>query len=116
MIVARPMVEFNVTKDRGLFQFNVQGGIENSYTLTVLNKSQDSKAFQVSVSGIEGLSLMGGQYILVGAGDRVDIPVSVSAAPTAIKRIVMDIEFRLNSVSGANEGLVQTSRFTGQPK
>ncbi|TNE93409.1 MAG: cytochrome c oxidase accessory protein CcoG [Gammaproteobacteria bacterium] len=115
-IVARPMVEIDVAKDRRLFRLNAQGELENSYTMKVLNKSQDSMAFQLSVSGIDGLSLMGDQYIVVDARDRVEIPVTVSAALEAIEDSVMDLEFHLTSVNAPSINLVETSRFTGQLK
>ncbi|KAA1170987.1 cytochrome c oxidase accessory protein CcoG [Marinobacter salinexigens] len=114
-IMARPMVEFDVVKDRGLFRFNAQGNVENSYTLKVLNKSQESKAFQLSVSGMNDLSLIGHTYITVGAGERFEMPVSVAAEPAGLDGGVADIAFHLNSANEGGESLVTSSRFTGQP-
>ncbi|WP_152207389.1 cytochrome c oxidase accessory protein CcoG [Marinobacter changyiensis] len=114
-VMARPMVEFDVVKDRGLFRFDGKGNIENSYILKVLNKSQDSQTFQLSVSGMDGLSLIGHQNILVEAGEWREMPVSVTAVPEALDRGVTDIAFHLDPVNDGGERLVETNRFIGQP-
>ncbi|TKV66968.1 hypothetical protein FDP08_02125 [Marinobacter panjinensis] len=114
-MMVRPMVEFGVVKDRGLFRFDEKGNIENSYILKVLNKSQDSQTFELSVSGMDGLSLIGHQNIVVGAGEWREMPVSVTAVPEALDRGVTDIAFYLDSVNDGGQRLVEISRFIGQP-
>lgn len=104
-----------MVKDRGLFRFDGKGNIENSYILKVLNKSQDSQTFQLSVSGMDGLSLHGHQNILVEAGEWREMPVSVTAVPEALDRGVTDIAFHLDPVNDGGERLVETNRFIGQP-
>jgi polyferredoxin len=91
------------------------GNIENSYTLKVLNKSQDNKAFRLSVGGIEGADLIGTERVALGAGERREIPVSVSVPPEAVHSSVRDIRFQLRPVDGGDERIIETSRFTGLP-
>jgi cytochrome c oxidase accessory protein FixG len=114
-IATRPMTELDVAKDRGLFRYNAMGNIENSYILKILNKSQDSKAFRLSVGGMEGADLIGTERVALGAGERREIPVAVSIPPAAIQSSVRDIQFQLHPIDGGDEWIIETSRFTGHP-
>ncbi|MCG7201619.1 cytochrome c oxidase accessory protein CcoG [Marinobacter pelagius] len=112
-MVSRPMASFDVTKDRGLFRYNDYGQIENSYVLTVLNKSHHAQAFTLSVSGVAGLTLIDDTRFYVGPGERLEQPVSVAANPDELQSSLVDIKFRLNAAEDPGGDLVQESVFTG---
>lgn len=112
-IVSRPLHTFDIEKDRGLFRYNSDGQIENSYTLKILNKSQQSQSYNVSVSGLDGLQLSIAATGSVAAGERIELPVSVSVEPEAVKAEVNPISFHLRSVEDPTLKLAGNSNFTG---
>lgn len=112
-IVSRPMLTLDIEKDRGLFRYNVQGHIENSYVLKILNKSQQSQSYNIGVSGMDGLQLSSAASVSVGAGERVELPVSVSVAPESVETEVSTINFHLQSVEDPALKLVANSKFVG---
>jgi len=112
-IASRPMLTLDIEKDRGLFRYNEQGHIENSYVLKVLNKSQQSQSYNIVVSGIDSLQLSSAATGPVGAGERVELPVSVSVAPESLETEVTTLNFHLQSVEDPAMKLVENSKFTG---
>lgn len=112
-IASRPLVDLDVTRDRGLYRFNAAGEIENSYTLKILNKAQHPRLFEVWVSGVEGLRLLGGTRISAGAGERVEVPVSVSVPAAAMMDPITDIKFHLQAIDSDPEIAEKTTRFIG---
>ncbi|MEE3116526.1 MAG: 4Fe-4S dicluster domain-containing protein, partial [Pseudomonadota bacterium] len=112
-IASRPLVDLDVTRDRGLYRFNAAGEIENSYTLKVLNKAQHPRLFDVWVSGVEGLRLLGGTRISAGAGERVEVPVSVSVPAAAMMDPITDIKFHLQAADSDAESAEDITRFIG---
>ncbi len=112
-IISRPMLTLDIEKDRGLFRYNAEGQIENSYVLKILNKSQQSQRYNISVSGLEGLQLSSTATGLVGSGERVELPVSVSVAPESLKTEVNTIRFHLWTGNEPELKLVENSKFTG---
>lgn len=113
-IVSRPMLTLDVEKDRGLFRYNAQGHIENSYVLKILNKSQQSQSYNIGVSGVDSLQLSSAATGTVGAGERVELPVSVSVAPESLETEVSTLNFHLQSVEDPATKLVENSKFTGR--
>lgn len=112
-IVSRPMLTIDIEKDRGLFRYNTQGHIENSYVLKILNKSQHSQSYNIGVTGMDGLHLSSAATVSVGAGERVELPVTVSVAPESLEIKVSAINFHLQSVKDPALKLVENSNFVG---
>ncbi|WP_434601217.1 cytochrome c oxidase accessory protein CcoG [Pseudomonas sp. Z4-7] len=77
-LVERPMVSLDVSKDRGLFRENSQGQIENIYSLKIINKTQQSQAYQLSLVDSDGFVLQGKTQLSLAPGEIVDVPVSVA--------------------------------------
>ncbi|MBU2875762.1 cytochrome c oxidase accessory protein CcoG [Marinobacter salexigens] len=113
-IASRPLVSFDVAKDRGLYRFNAQGEIENSYTLKIINKSHERKQFNVSVKGLEGLNLIGPSSINLRSGEKLELPLSVSVKPALLAESMAEIEFYLTQSKDSDLSLVAKSRFTGR--
>ncbi|ADP97452.1 cytochrome c oxidase accessory protein CcoG [Marinobacter adhaerens] len=111
--VSRPMLTLDIEKDRGLFRYNTQGHIENSYVLKILNKSQHSQSYNIGVSGVDGLQLSSAAPVSVGARERVELPITVSVAPESLETEVSAINFHLQSVKDPALKLVANSKFVG---
>ncbi|PAV24856.1 cytochrome c oxidase accessory protein CcoG [Tamilnaduibacter salinus] len=113
-IATRSLVSLDVEKDRSLYRFNHQGQIENSYVVSVLNKSHQDRTFRLHVRGLDGLHLVNAAPFVVGGGERVAVPVAVAVSPEALPSDVLDVEFELEALGGSSRTWQETTRFTGE--
>ncbi|WP_308410276.1 FixG Ig-like domain-containing protein, partial [Vibrio vulnificus] len=67
-VVLRPLVGFDVSKDRVLYRENELGRIENVYSLKIMNKDQQDHTYILGAKGLEGLTLEGRRELKVAAG------------------------------------------------
>jgi cytochrome c oxidase accessory protein FixG len=77
----RPMLSLDVTRDRTLYRENMQGQIENMYSLKVINKTQQHRQYEISL-GEGPFELRGRQGISLLPGEIADLPVSVALVDT----------------------------------
>jgi cytochrome c oxidase accessory protein FixG len=100
----------SVLRDRNqLFRVNSDGLVENTYTLKVINKTQQEQQYTLSVSGIKDATWYGRQTITVEPGEVYNLPMSLGADPDALSSPVSTIQFIL---SDSNDFSVQVeSRF-----
>jgi len=112
-LATRPLIDLDVTRDRGLYRFNAVGEIENSYTLKLLNKAQQSRRFEVRASGLEGLKLLGSTNISAGAGEMIEIPVTVSVPQESLQEPITNIRFHLYETDAEGESSQKMTRFIG---
>lgn len=100
----------SVLRDRNqLFRVNSDGLVENTYTLKVINKTQQEQQYTLSVSGLEDATWYGRQTITVEPGEVYNLPMSLGADPDELSSPVSTIQFIL---SDSNDFSVQVeSRF-----
>ncbi|MBF7071906.1 cytochrome c oxidase accessory protein CcoG [Glaciecola sp. MH2013] len=113
-IYSRAPLELDIIKDRNsLYRETNQGLIENVYTLKILNKSQASRVFTVSISGIEGANYVGLSQVEVKGGDVYTLPMSVTVDPYALSEEVTEFTFRLETKdeNGETVAVQENSKF-----
>ncbi|WP_028024414.1 cytochrome c oxidase accessory protein CcoG [Enterovibrio calviensis] len=108
----QPM-RLDVIRDRAqLFKTNSDGLIENTYTLKILNKTQQPETYNLSVTGIDGIEWYGKQEVSLKAGEIFTLPVSLAIDPYELTTPVTNIMFVLERQSGDDQKSVETeSRF-----
>ncbi|RRJ84459.1 cytochrome c oxidase accessory protein CcoG [Aestuariirhabdus litorea] len=107
-------LSMEVLRDRNsLFSETNQGMIENVYTLKIANMDGRDHHFQITASGLEGLSYEGEEVVLVHSGDVASVPVRLQADPRQIKTRTTNIQFEVRSVDDERVGGIQESRFIG---
>ena len=111
--MTRPLTGLDVSKDRLLYRENSSGRIENVYSISVINKDQRAHVYVLHAEGLDGLQLHGGGEIQVAAGDRVSLPVRLSAAAQDLPSPNNAVTFFLRNVDDDDEYVQTTSRFTG---
>ncbi|MGC3575683.1 FixG Ig-like domain-containing protein, partial [Pseudomonas aeruginosa] len=74
-VVLRPVVGFDVSKDRVLNRENELGRIENVYSLKNMNKDQQDHTYILGAKGLEGQTLEGLRELKVAAGDILNLPM-----------------------------------------
>ncbi|MFS2156921.1 cytochrome c oxidase accessory protein CcoG [Pseudomonas sp. Pseusp122] len=110
----RPMVSLDVNKDRGLFRENALGQIENIYTLKVINKTQQSQHYRLSLvdmNGGDAFELHGNTEMALNAGEISDFPVSVALLAERPKSSSQAITFQIIDLDQPDIQSTATSRF-----
>lgn len=77
----RPMLSLDVARDRTLYRENMQGQIENMYSLKVINKTQQHRQYTISL-GKGPFGLHGQLEIDLAPGEIAVVPLSVVLVDT----------------------------------
>ena len=87
----------SVIRDRNqLFRTNSAGEVENTYTLKVINKTQQTQDYQLDVSGLTDVTWYGKQTVQVKPGEVVNLPMSLGVKPDSLSSPVATIQFILS--------------------
>ncbi len=87
----------SVLRDRNqLFRTNNSGEIENTYTLKVINKTQQVQQYTLDVEGLSDVSWYGRQTIQVDPGEVLNLPMSLGVNPETLDSPVSTIQFILS--------------------
>ncbi|WP_260261635.1 cytochrome c oxidase accessory protein CcoG [Vibrio intestinalis] len=90
-------VGLSVLRDRTqLSRENDLGEIENTYTLKIINKTQQNQQYQLSVDGLGDVSWYGKQTINVAPGEVFNLPMSIGVNPGNLSSPVTTIQFILS--------------------
>ena len=112
-LVRTPPVVLDVLRDRNtLFRDVGLRGIENSFTLHVINKVREPHRFELSVSGIPGIELTTPAQRDIPGEQLIDWPVAVTV-PHEHAAGGHTITFTLTRLDGAPYTLHEESRFRG---
>ncbi len=87
----------SVLRDRNqLFRVNGLGEIENTYTLKIINKTQQEQEYKLTVEGLSDASWYGKQTIQVEPGEVLSLPMSLGVNPDKLSSPVSTIQFILS--------------------
>ena len=99
-----------VLRDRNALYREAATGIENSYTLKIVNKTDAAHTYRISISGSAGVQVTrGGEPVQAGPQAVLEIPVTLSA-PVGT-RGKHDVEFKVESADGNVSKTVHSSFF-----
>jgi len=86
----------SVLRDRNqLFKINSAGLIENTYTLKVINKTQQRQEYQLSVAGLTDEIWYGAQTVHVQPGEVFNLPMTLGVSPDNLSSPITTIQFIL---------------------
>jgi cytochrome c oxidase accessory protein FixG len=103
----------DVIRDRNTLYRDVGvRGIQNNYTVRIVNKKNEEHDFALQVGGIEGIRIESPTAVTVAAESVHTLPVSV-LVPHEHAAGGQTIEFELVSTDGSNIRIVEESRFRG---
>ncbi|MDH4048068.1 MAG: cytochrome c oxidase accessory protein CcoG [Gammaproteobacteria bacterium] len=112
LALSKPVI-LDVLRDRNTLYRDVGSrGIQNNYTIRVVNKHNVPHKYALSVSGIDGIQIETETEFLVAGESVFTLPVSV-IAPHQNAGGGKVIEFRLSSQDSSNIVIVEESRFRG---
>jgi len=110
-ISSRPPILLDVMRDRNaLYRELSDGGVENSYTLRISNRTDAAREFRISVSGLDELSIVGQQSIALQPGEVGSLPVTLRAAGVE-RGGRQDIEFVVKASDDDSLKVNSESRF-----
>lgn len=113
-ILNRIPLEIDVIRDRGsLFQLNGLGEIENSYTVKVMNMTDENQRMTLEVSGFDGLKIGTTSEFEVVSGEVYNLPTIVEAKPSDLPGGSNEIQFTVRSVDNPELEAHSESRFLG---
>jgi len=113
-MVTRTPIILDVIRDRNTLYRELPGDlIENSYTIKVINQSNDARNFRLSVDGVPGLTLDGvTNQITVDGGGILSLPVRARTQRGNAYGI-MNITFAVTAADDESVTVIEDSRFLG---
>ena len=112
-VILRQPVILDVLRDRNaLYRDAGRQGIENSYTLRIVNKQNTPRRYELSVEGLPGITLQTPSISDVEAESVLTLPTTV-AVPHEYAVGRQRIEFRLQAVDEPGIAVREESRFFG---
>lgn len=113
-LLTRMPAEMDIVRDRGsLYRENDEGLIENTYTLKIINKSQQPQTFSLKVSGLAEVTWIGDTSVTIPGGETVNVPISLAVDPVALTAPSVKILFTVTNTEDASIELEQHSNFFG---
>ena len=111
-MMQRTPIEASVLRDRNaLYRVNYEGLVENPYTLTIINKTQQSMHYTIAIEGLPGATLKSPKATLVKPGLMKKIPVTVTADGYDIKQKVSKLRFVVTAQEDASITITKDSQF-----
>jgi cytochrome c oxidase accessory protein FixG len=112
-VVMRSPVILDVIRDRNALYRDVgRQGIENNYTIRVINKHNEDHDYVLSVSGVEEMNIHTETTFSLTGESVLTLPVSITV-PHEYAGGGHVIEFRLDSTDGSGITVTEESRFRG---
>ncbi|EIJ36618.1 cytochrome c oxidase accessory protein CcoG [Thiothrix nivea] len=113
-IFNRIPLEMDIIRDRNsLYRDTGDGNIENVYTLKVINMDEKEHSYTISVSGIDGMKLVGAENVHVPSGKVTEVPVKVVANPDKMESRSQEVMFHIEATDTPALAQTQKARFLG---
>lgn len=112
-LIARTELDLNVLRDRNALYRENMGLIENTYTLILINKSQESVNINIEIEGLNYTSITAPLNLTLAANELLKHPVSVAVNPTNIEQAITPFAFVVhsNDLRQTSYAAKQTSTF-----
>jgi polyferredoxin len=113
-MATRTPIILDVIRDRNfLYRELPDGGIENIYTLKVINQREVARDFRLAVEGVPGIEFDDvAEVITVDGGGVLSLPVRVRA-PAGSAYGIMDVSFSVTDAEDPSITMTEDSRFLG---
>jgi cytochrome c oxidase accessory protein FixG len=113
-VLNRVPLGLDVIRDRNQLYRETMGLIENIYTLKILNMDDKAHTYQLSVSGIDGITIDSEQdTIYVEAGNVQDFPVRLQADESSLLKRSNEISLSLIAIDDKELSVIEHARFLG---
>ena len=114
VLFSRVPLQVDIIRDRSaLYRETFEGNIENTYTLKIMNKTQEHQEYTVTASGLDGAISHIPESIRALPGELVNLPVTLEIAPDKLKQRNTTVYFTIVSKSDPAQEVTEESRFLG---
>jgi cytochrome c oxidase accessory protein FixG len=97
-LATRVPLKVDVIRDRSILAREADDGrIENVYNLKIMNTTEEPKRYALSVEGMEGIELVGGNSVEVGSAENHEVTVVVRVPPESGKTGANTIFFNVKA-------------------
>jgi cytochrome c oxidase accessory protein FixG len=111
-INTRIPLEANILRDRGaLYNVNYKGIIENTYTLKILNKSQQALHFSIKVPELDGYIIGLPKKLLIQPGAMHTVPLTLTIDKVNLQHKITNISFMIQAIEQPNILLKRNTMF-----
>lgn len=91
-------VRIDVIRDRNqLYRQNDDGFIENTFTLKILNKTEQSQDYQLTLEGLTEYQWIGPQQVSIKGGEVLTVPISVAVDPVYLDKPIVNVKLIVSS-------------------
>lgn len=115
-LLTRVPLEVDIIRDRNvLYTETDQGLVQNVYMLKIINMDDKVQRYRLSVSGLEGLQVVGQtEGIELPSGAVLDLPLRVEVDPIELRSASSEVMFHIQSELDPDEIFIdETARFLG---
>lgn len=111
-VFTRIPVEFTAIRDRNQLYLQTENGdIENIYTLQLANMDNATQEFDISISGIDGATIIGETSHTLNGGEVRTITLRVRVSPDVLDKPSTELDFRAASPNTPSLQATAESRF-----
>jgi len=107
-------IGLDVIRDRNQLYREVDGLIENVYTLKVINMDQHTHAYSISIHGIDDMQMkMGNGEIVVNSGQVLDLPVRIRVDEAKLPSRSSNVYFTITATDNPELTTTEPAKFLG---
>lgn len=111
-IVQKSNVDMNILRDRNVLARTISNNrVQNIYTIKVLNKTEQTRQFNLTVSGLDGLEIDGETTFSVEPAAVYEEVVRVNAPKSALENVSNELTFSVSPSDNPKDASRQTSKF-----
>jgi len=114
-LATRVPMELDVIRDRArLYRETYDGGIENVYTLEIINMDRRAHQFRIHANGSTSLRYDGDETVFIEAGEVASLPVRLVAGPeqaSSADEQTVKVIFTVSSEEDSAFSISEESRF-----
>lgn len=108
----RVPIETSILRDRNaLYRVNYEGLTENTYTLRITNKTQNTLNYTLTLLEDSRFVLSAPQNIVIPAGEMSQFPVTITADGYDLKQKVTDVRFKVQAIEQPDIQIIKQSKF-----
>lgn len=114
-LMTRIPLEVDIIRDRNnLYSETDYGLIENVYALKVINMDHETQNYNLRVSGLEGMNVLGQtEGIRVESGAVFDLPLRIQVDPENLSKSSSSVIFHIESTTNPDIRIDEHARFLG---
>jgi len=110
-LAQRSLLLVDVLRDRGALLRESAEGIENAYTLKLMNRSELPQNFEISVAGVPGLRIVGNTVHRIASGSIRPVQLTLAAPEASGLSGMQPIRIEIRSKQRPDIGVVEKSTF-----